>query len=147
MARWLTRNHSTMPHRRERMPWFLIDRPRQPICLNNDEQRDQTLEYPTAAFGSRLSARKGQIYSTRRTPIAIKKLSEPYGQGLNEFRDVDRFQVKAFPGRQGFCVRERSTPPGYEVAAVVTRSHPAPFEQTGKADPTKTPRRPLGDYL
>jgi hypothetical protein len=32
---------------------------------------------------------------------------------------------EAFPGRQGFCVRERSTPPGDEIAAVVTRSHPA----------------------
>jgi ATP-dependent DNA ligase len=36
------------------------------------------------------------------------------------------FQVKAFPGRQGFCVREScSTPPGNEVAAAVTCSHPA----------------------
>jgi len=32
--------------------------------------------------------------------------------------------VKAFFGRQGFCVRERSTPPGDEIAAAVTRSHP-----------------------
>lgn len=38
---------------------------------------------------------------------------------------MDLFQVKAFPGRQGFCVRERSTPPGNEVAAAVTRGHPA----------------------
>jgi hypothetical protein len=28
-------------------------------------------------------------------------------------------------GRQSFCVRECSTPPGNELAAVVTRSHPA----------------------
>ncbi len=28
-------------------------------------------------------------------------------------------------GRQGFCVRECSTPPGNELAAVVTRSRPA----------------------
>jgi hypothetical protein len=28
-------------------------------------------------------------------------------------------------GRQGFCVRECFTPPGNELAAVVTRSHPA----------------------
>jgi len=29
-----------------------------------------------------------------------------------EVRDVDRFPGEGFPGRQGFCVRERSTPPG-----------------------------------
>src|SRR5262249_33956080 len=28
-------------------------------------------------------------------------------------------------GRQGFCVRECFTPPGNELAATVTRSHPA----------------------
>jgi hypothetical protein len=28
-------------------------------------------------------------------------------------------------GRQGFCVGDCSTPPGSELAAVVTRSHPA----------------------
>jgi hypothetical protein len=31
-------------------------------------------------------------------------------------------------GRQGFCVRERFTPPGDDVAAAVTRSHPAIIE-------------------
>ena len=39
-------------------------------------------------------------------------------------------------GRQGFCVRECSTPPANEIAAVVTRSHPvksskAPFGYRG----------------
>ncbi len=33
--------------------------------------------------------------------------------------------MKAFFGRQGFCVRECSTPPENEIAAAVTRSHPA----------------------
>jgi hypothetical protein len=42
-----------------------------------------------------------------------------------QIRDVEQFQVKAFFGRQGFCVRECSTPPGNEIAAAVTRSHPA----------------------
>jgi len=49
------------------------------------------------------------------------------------FGDADRFQVKASPGRQGFCVGERSTPPRNELAAVVTRSHPVTFEQTAEA--------------
>jgi hypothetical protein len=55
---------------------------------------------------------------------AIKKPSECTDGGGNKFGDVDRFQVKAFPGRQSLCVRERSTPPGHEVAAAVTCSHP-----------------------
>jgi hypothetical protein len=42
-------------------------------------------------------------------------------------------QVKVFPGHQGFCVRECSTPPGDEVAAAVTRSHPARFTRSAAA--------------
>lgn len=34
------------------------------------------------------------------------------------FGDVDRFQVKAFPRRQGSCMGEHSTPPRNELAAV-----------------------------
>jgi hypothetical protein len=48
------------------------------------------------------------------------------------------FQVKAFTGRQGFCVRECSTPPATGVAAAVTRSHPAPIHQTAAWTSTKT---------
>ena len=45
-------------------------------------------------------------------------------------------QVKAFPGHQGFCVRECPTPPVDEVAAAVTRSHPARF---GGSSPIAVP--------
>ena len=47
---------------------------------------------------------------------------------------MDCFQAKAFPGRQGFCVRERSTPPRNEIAAAVTRSHPAGSPGTVKLE-------------
>ena len=56
-----------------------------------------------------------------------------------------RFQVNAFPGRQGFCVRECSTPPGYAVAAAVTRGHPAtespaPTKPCGAVSPEAEPK-------
>ena len=57
-----------------------------------------------------------------------------------------RIPGETFLCRQAFCVRDRSTPSGYEVAVAVTRSHPGNLYAHGKVDPygrrTKIPNWP-----
>jgi hypothetical protein len=80
----------------------------------------------TASCNVAVSGRpiEGWIKGKKGNQPAMDRMMDPK-RARDGFWDVDCFQVKAFPGRQGFRVRERSTPPRDEIAAVVTRSRPA----------------------